>query len=546
MLQVLFAILAGILTIGAPCILPLLPILLGTSVGQTSRSRPLFIVAGFILVFSALGVSLSFLTEHAGVNPNTLRFVAIILLAIFGALLVWPKPFELLTAHINGLLSRASQLGGARRDNWGGFILGMTLGVIWTPCAGPVLGAILTLIAAQNNLGRAAMLLTAYAVGAAIPMLVIAYGSQYVTTRVRAIARYSTILQQIFGVLIILLAVAMYFNYDVAIQNKLASYFPATNLETRLTQSGQENKPTSPMEKVELKNYGPAPEFSGISHWLNSAPLTMQALRGKVVLVDFWTYSCINCIRTLPYVTKWYDTYKNQGLVVVGVHTPEFAFEKDSNNVADAIKRFNIHYPVAQDNDYGTWQAYNNQYWPAEYLVDQKGNVVYAHFGEGEYDHTENAIRELLGMNADAKPDNGQDLSGVQSPEMYFGTDRLQNLAPAQTPSAAPNDYQLPAGELKLNTFALAGRWQFTPNNAVLIGGPGTIKLKFHSAKAHFVAASAKPVQLQITVDGKARPPVTVSESQLYTLLDSDSYADHTLEITVNQPGLEAFTFTFG
>jgi cytochrome c biogenesis protein CcdA/thiol-disulfide isomerase/thioredoxin len=547
MLQILLAILAGVLTIGAPCILPLLPILLGTSVGQTSRSRPLFIVGGFILVFSVLGISLSFLAQHAGVNPNTLRNIAIALLAIFGALMVWPKPFELLTARINGLLNRASQAGGARRDNWGGFILGMTLGVIWTPCAGPVLGAILTLIAAQNNLGRAAILLAAYAVGAGIPMLIIAYGSQYVTTKVRAVARYSVRLQQIFGVLIILLAVAIYFNYDVAVQTKLAAYFPGTSLENRLTQTstGTNNGQTSQMQKVELQNYGPAPELTGISQWLNSGPLTLASLRGKVVLIDFWTFSCINCIRTLPHVTKWYDTYKDQGFVVVGVHTPEFAFEKDTGNVTDAIKRFNIHYPVAQDNEFGTWNAYNNQYWPAEYLIDQNGNVVYTHFGEGAYDHTENAIRELLGMNADARPDDEADLSGVRSPEMYFGTNRLANLSETQSPSAVPGSYKLPA-DLKLNAFALEGTWQFDPEKASLEKGSGKIRLRFRSGKVHLVAKSDRPVLVEVNVDNKVIQTLQIGESKLYTLFDSNEYTDHTLELYINGPGFQAFTFTFG
>ncbi len=306
-----------------------------------------------------------------------------------------------------------------------------------------------------------------------------------------------------------------------------------------------EESGTPSAEKIDFKNYGKAPDFQGISNWLNSNPLTIASLRGKVVLIDFWTYSCINCIRTLPYVTKWYDTYKDQGLVVVGVHTPEFAFEKDPGNVADAIKHFGIHYPVAQDNNYATWNAYSNQYWPAEYLVDKNGDIVYIHFGEGNYDHTENAIRTLLGLNmAEATPIPNY-LSEVSSPEMYFGTSRLRYLTSSQNPSTTGTNYIFPK-DLSLNNFALEGNWQFTNQSVKLIGNQGKIRLKFHAGKIHIVASSLVQAKLTILVDGKARPSVTVQESELYTLFDSNDYSDHVIEIQIDQPGFEAFTFTFG
>ena len=308
---------------------------------------------------------------------------------------------------------------------------------------------------------------------------------------------------------------------------------------------GRELEKPDPPDKADLKNYGPAPDFAGISKWLNSEPLTMPGLRGKVVLVDFWTYSCINCIRTLPYVTHWYDRYKDQGLVVVGVHTPEFAFEKNTENVARAIKQFHIHYPVAQDNDYATWNNYGNRYWPAEYLIDKNGNVVYPHFGEGHYDQTENAIRALLGLDEKKMTGSGEDLSGVQSPEMYFGTARLQNLAPEQRATAAAKNYVFPKN-LDLNSFALEGTWQFTEQSARLTAGEGKMRLKFHAGKVHIVAASPLEGKLQIIVDGQSRADIVVKDSALYTLFDSEDYADHVIEIIINNPGFEAFTFTFG
>ncbi len=295
---------------------------------------------------------------------------------------------------------------------------------------------------------------------------------------------------------------------------------------------------------VDFKDVGPAPELKGINQWLNSDPLTIASLKGKVVLIDFWTFSCINCIRTLPYVTKWYDTYHDKGFVIIGVHTPEFAFEKEASNVRDAINRFNIKYPVAMDNNYSTWNAFSNQYWPAEYLINKEGHVVYTHFGEGNYDHTENAIRELLNM-PDSTSAKTSELGNIQSPEMYFGTSRLQNLSSSQKPSSTPYTYQLPP-TLALNNFALDGQWQFDGEKATLVGDTGKIKLHFSSGKVFIVAQSGKPVTLKILVDGKPQLDVVVNKSQLYQLFDSTDYSEHTIEITIPSGGLDAFTFTFG
>jgi thiol-disulfide isomerase/thioredoxin len=372
-------------------------------------------------------------------------------------------------------------------------------------------------------------------------------------------------LQQIFGVLILLLALAMYFQYDTIISNKLTAFFPQSTLEEKLVgntdksytqedsfkkydkdgDNGEEQaKPNNIMEKIAFSNYGQAPEFTGISTWLNSEPLMMKDLKGKVVLVDFWTYSCINCIRTLPYVTKWYDTYKDQGFVVIGVHTPEFAFEKVTSNVETAIKRFGINYPVAQDNDFGTWNAYKNQYWPAEYLIDQNGQIVYEHFGEGNYDHTENAIRQLLGNNKPVGENNGQDLSKISSPEMYFELSRLQYLSGDQKPSTNFYNYQLPL-KLAVNNFALEGSWKFDSEKAIT-GGPAKLRLHFKSGKVFMVAASKKEMTVKITVDGKPQPDVKIQMSQLYPLFDSTDYSEHTIDIEIPEAGFEAFTFTFG
>jgi len=376
-------------------------------------------------------------------------------------------------------------------------------------------------------------------------MLIIAYGSQWLTTKVRSFAKYSVRLQQAFGILILLLAIAMYFQYDTVIENKITAFFPQSGIEKKLVQANSPATKNLSASNTKLSNYGAAPEFTGISHWLNSDSLTLQQLKGKVVLVDFWTYSCINCIRTLPYVTKWYDTYKDKGLVVIGVHTPEFPFEKETNNVQTAITHLGIKYPIAQDNTYATWNAYKNEYWPAEYLIDQNGNIVYEDSGEGQYDEMENAIRQLLGIADKVNKENGQDLSGVHSPEMYFNLNRIKYLTPDQSPSAQPKEYNF-NNNLALNNFALDGQWQFDNDNAQLVKGPGKIHLHFSSGKLFMVAASQKPITIKIIVDGKAQPDVTVQLSQLYTLFDSNDYKEHNAEIDIPTAGFQAFTFTFG
>mgnify|MGYP001550257143 FL=1 len=550
MIQILFAFLAGILTIAAPCILPILPIILGASVGQHNRLRPLMIVLGFVISFAAASLVLSAWVTHLGLSQSYIRNIAIVMLLIFAFFMIWPLPFELLTAKFSGVINKASEAGSSRKGNSGAFILGLVLGIVWTPCAGPVLGTILTLVATQGTTAKASILVIVYALGAGVPMLIIAYGSQWITTKIRGLVKYSARLQQAFGVLILLLAVAMYFQYDTLIESKLTSFFPQSNLEQKLVGAPpsaiaiSDSNGIADTGKIKLSDYGPAPDFTGITDWINSEPLTIKQLRGKVVLIDFWTYSCINCLRTLPFTEKWYDLYKDKGLVVIGVHTPEFPFEKENDNGKKAIAKVGIKYPVAQDNSYGTWNAYKNEYWPAEYLIDQKGKIVYEHFGEGEYDHTENAIRGLLGLDESVGTENGQDLSKINSPEIYFNLDRIQNLTPSQTPSNQSKMYTF-NHNLALNNFAVEGNWKFGEDYAEVTKGTGKIYLHFSSGKLFMVASSEKPVTIKLIVDGKPQPDVTVQMSQLYTLFNSTVYHEHNIEIEVPE-GFKAFTFTFG
>ncbi len=550
MIQLFLAFLAGVVTIASPCILPLLPVLLGASLGKYSKWRPVFIVGGFVIVFSGAAILISLAATHLGFNPQIIRDLGIALLVVFGLLLLWEKPFEWLAIKMTPITAGASKkVGLGNTGHVSALLLGMSLGLVWTPCAGPVLASILTLVALQQNLAQAFGLLISYSLGVGVPMLVVAYGGQFISQKVAAVSKYTPVIQKVFGVIILLLAVAMYLNLDTQLY---AKFFELTAMpkpvvqETIKTEGDTAATDTPPA--VELGDYGTAPEFAGGGPWLNSDPLHIADLKGKVVLVDFWTYSCINCIRTLPYLAEWNEKYKDKGLVVVGVHTPEFAFEKDMSNVAKSLKQYGITYPVVQDNAYAIWNAYHNQYWPAKYLVNQQGKIVLEHFGEGNYQETENAIRYLLGMDmmTAANPLSGPDFTSIGSPEMYFGTARLENLSSKQSPSAFVKQYSLDAG-VALNKFSLDGMWKFNPAYTELISDTGKINIKFHSAKMFMVAsANAQPVTLKITVDGKPQPDVTVTDSKLYTLFDSKDYTDHYIEIEVQGIGLQAFTFTFG
>ncbi len=345
------------------------------------------------------------------------------------------------------------------------------------------------------------------------------------------------ILPYILILVVLLIAGGVYLQYSKGGK-------PLLNVSLR-NPANPEPEPTPKDETQLFTNHGPAPELAITKNWLNSDPLTMQQLRGKVVLIDFWTYSCINCIRTLPYITKWYDKYKDQGLVIIGVHTPEFAFEKVKANVETALKRYGITYPVVQDNDYKTWRAYNNQFWPAHYLIDKDGNIVYTHFGEGNYETTEKAIRTLLGLEGAFEVPAQAEVNKAQTPEIYFGLTRLQAFGGLETPSTTDQIFVYPE-KLAKNKFALEGNWQFTQEAAIHTKGFGRIKLHFNSAKVFIVAQSDQPTTIKVYVDGQLIKGVVVKESQLYELFSSNEGKTRTMEIEVPDAGFEAFTFTFG
>ncbi len=583
----LFAFLSGLVTIAAPCIWPLLPVILSSSILGHDHRRPLGITLGILVSFGILTLTISYLVSVFRFDPNILRYVAIAVLLFLGLAMVIPP----LTRIVEGWVSRFSGRFGVlgRTTSTGflpGFITGLSLGVVWTPCAGPILAAIATLAATRAVNFEIILVTIVYLAGVGIPLFIFAYTGQRLINRTRALNKYTGIIQKAFGVIMIATAILILTNYDKVAQSKLLDVFPAyskfiVDLEGNeqirkqldlIRGKGKEDdmvgKPFNPMptkKQNDLFNANfPAPEITGITNWLNSEPLTLAGLSGKVVLIDFWTYTCINCIRTLPHVTSWYEKYKDQGLVVIGVHTPEFEFEKKTENVVAAMKQYGINYPVAQDNDYATWNAFNNRYWPAKYLIDKDGIVRYVHFGEGKYEEAEKAIRLLL---EEAGSKVGEDMSGLpdetprvkNSPETYLGLSRMQYYFPNGRIEKGSYKNLKTANSIPVNFFTLGGDW-IVMDEYSTSGKNAVLEYKFSANKA-FLVMRAKDVgdirTVRVFLDGKLvdatssgsdpeRGTITVNEDRLYNLIDlKGSRGEHLLRLEFS-PGIEIFAFTFG
>jgi cytochrome c biogenesis protein CcdA/thiol-disulfide isomerase/thioredoxin len=536
---------AGVITAFTPCILPVLPIVLAGGATGSPR-RPYAIAAGLVTTFTAFLLAGAWLWGLLGISEKHQIQIGAALLLVLALSLIVPQVGELVERPFLFLTRRrAADLGG-------GFLLGASLGLVFVPCGGPVL-ATLTANAATDHVGGWIVAIAiAYALGAALPMLAIARGSRRVTTAFR---RHAQAVRITGGVLMAAAAVVIYQGWAESLQTKVPAYAQwvqdeiegnpaASDRLARL--SGSKQHPFRLVGKVALKDYGPAPDVQKISAWINSPPLTLSELRGKVVLVDFWTYSCINCLRTLPYLKSWDHLYRSKGLVILGVHTPEFGFEHDLGNVRAAVKRLGARYPVALDNDYATWNAYSNQYWPADYLVDRSGHVRDVHFGEGDYKQTEHEIRLLLAAGTNERlPKAGNDVDltprELRTPETYLGYLRIGNYEGSPLRSDQPARYRYPAS-LSKDSFAYAGEWT-VEGERIVAGKDARLRLKFLARSVHLVLSGHGGVVVR--VNGKLQQGVRVDGDRLYTLYAQPKSKDATLDLSFT-PGLAAYAFTFG
>ena len=573
MLIYLLAFIGGVLTILSPCILPVLPFVFARA-DQPFRRSGLPLLIGMALTFAVVAVAAAF-GGHWVVRLNQGgRYVAMAIFLVLGISLLFPSLAEALTRPL-------VQAGGSLQGNPStegsigkSFVLGISTGLLWAPCAGPILGLILTGAAIQGPGARSSFLLLSFALGAATSLGIALFAGNKVFSALKRSLSYEVWIRRGLGVAVILGVVAIALDWDTNLLTKF-SFVNTSKAEAHLIDALHAERPKvlTVSAAATLADEGPMPDLNGATAWLNSAPLSRKSLRGKVVLIDFWTYSCINCLRALPYVENWAAKYKDAGLVVIGVHTPEFAFEKDRNSVEKAVRDLKVTYPVAIDSSYNIWQAFENQYWPAHYLIDGKGRIRYHHFGEGEYDESERVIQQLLKENGATDLAAGEvnvsangaqaapDMQNVRSSETYIGYRRAEHFA-SVGPIAqdSPRAY-IARPRLILNQWALNGKWKVEPEDALLQAASGTIVFRFHARDLHLVLGpgkDGKPVRFKVKLDGTApgddhgsdtdsNGSGTVQGNRLYQLIrQKGTVEDRTFEIEFLDSEVQAFAFTFG
>lgn len=556
LIVLLFAFAAGLVTILAPCILPVLPIVLSGGAVQ-GRLRPWGIILGVILSFSVFTLALSWAVQQLGLSPNFSRNFGIVVLAALGLLFLIPNALSAFEGWVSTRLSRSGQP--AQRHGFGGgFLLGLSLGAVWTPCAGPILAGVVAAAQTGQVDGRLAAVTVAYAIGAALPMGLIAALGQRTVAKVRWLSQRLNRVQQVFGAVLILVAALMATSLDRQLQTWIIQRTPnwlpqLQQFEKRIDMS--KNSANDRLASSDLKNYGLAPALTGITGWINHKPTTLAELRGKVVLVKFWTYTCINCIRTLPYVQAWYDRYHNQGFEIIAVHTPEFEFEKVPVNVEKAVKDFKITYPVALDPDYATWRAYENRFWPAKYFIDAKGDIRHIHFGEGEYEKSEQVIQQLLReagktITGDLLAKTGTPFRQGQTPETYFGTARAERFSSAETLKLGKKRYTINQ-DLDPHAWALTGEWTIG-EESVLAGLGSALMMRVRAKDVYVVMGGAGrdswPINILLDGTGAVQRTVTgqAGDQTLYRVATFSEFGDHRIQLEFPQGSIRLYAATFG
>jgi cytochrome c biogenesis protein CcdA/thiol-disulfide isomerase/thioredoxin len=561
----LFAFVAGAATALSPCVLPVLPVALAA--GATGgRLRPLGVVAGLVLSFTFATVALVYLLSALGLPDQFFRTLAIVVLGVAGLALVVPGAAARIEAGIARLTTRVRPR--HRGDGFGsGVVLGASLGLVYAPCAGPILAGVITVSASQEFTAARLAVALAYSAGSAVVLYGLMLGGRRLTS---PLALRSGSFQRAMGAVMVVVAVLMAAELDIRFENEIAASWPALVVnpskdleeagatrdrlaDLRGGQRGTVAEAASAREGDGLPVLGDAPEIQRTQRWFNTPngrPLSLRSLRGRVVLLDFWTYSCINCIRTFPELRSWDARYRRAGLTIIGLHAPEFPFERDAGNVERAIARNELRYPVAQDNEFATWRAYGNQYWPAKYLIDARGRVRYAHFGEGEYEATERAIRALLseagrerlGSHASARVETG--VAGA-TPESYLGAERAERFLNGPI-AEGRRDFDLPRGAaaaLPLHHLAYEGAWRIEPSHGTAAGRGARMHLRFSARRVFLVLGGRGTVE--VALDGRSRRKFVVTENRLYEIVTLPRLGEHLLTLTLD-PGVEAYAFTFG
>lgn len=561
--------LGGLITGISPCILPVLPVIFlsggamsardSDAPQKVSRWRPFQVIAGLVVAFSLFTLIGSLILALLGLPQDFLRWAGIVVLVLIGVGLIVPAFQHILEKPFSWIPQK--NVGTER----GGFVLGLALGAVYVPCAGPVLAAI-TVAGSTGNIGVETIVLTlSFAVGAALPLLIFALAGRGVAERVKTFRKHQAKIRTIGGIVMIALAVGLVFNLPQLLQRLVPDYTSVLQdqfasdeaIAEQLDLGGLENDQNKDLDLCtngasELESCGTAPDIKGIQEWFNTEnneAIDLADLKGQVVLIDFWAYSCINCQRSIPHTVAWNEAYEDAGLQVIGIHSPEYAFEKEPRNVKAGAQNFGITYPVALDNNLSTWTNYRNRYWPAHYLIDAEGVVRHVKFGEGGYANTEKLIRELLlDANPDAQLPPATDVAddtpeaGSTTPETYLSLGKMVNFGGDEEYASGVNTYAYPADQPR-DTFALKGDWELDFQNATPVGGEGSIRLNYTAREVRMVLGGEGTVKL--TIDGVTTELGVSGTPNSYSLVPLGDAREGSLEVTLS-PGVEAYSFTFG
>lgn len=526
---------------------------------SAGRWRPYLVILGLVLSFSIFTLLGSFILAVLHLPQDLLRWVGLVVLVLIGLGLIFERFQHILELPFSWIPQRKVS------NQKGGFVLGLALGAVYVPCAGPVLAAI-AVAGATGQIGPETFVLTVtFAVGAALPLLIFALAGRGVAARVKSFRKHQKGIRITGGILMIALAVGLVFNLPQLLQRLVPDYTtplqqqvqPESQLQ-QLNLGGLVNDQNKDLSKCsngakDLESCGTAPDIKGIQQWFNTAnnqPVDLKALKGKVVLIDFWAYSCINCQRSIPHVVDWYNAYKDAGLEVIGIHSPEYAFEKVPGNVMDAANQLGIKYPVAIDNNLDTWTNYRNRYWPAHYLIDASGTVRQIQFGEGDYQGTENLIRQLLqqnnaGVNLPSATEKGDDNTPAlnsTTQETYLGVNKKVNFGGSELYTTGDAQFAIPANQAA-DTFALKGDWNLSGQYITPTGASAQIKLNYHAKNVYIVVAGEG--NITVTENGSSKQVKVSGTPTLYPISQKDSLSSGDLTVDLPQ-GIQAYSFTYG